>query len=165
MSRSILLFFLLISLVSAQVSVNVAVPQGVYSIERPQNQLITARESRPTSPAFLLPPTGNPSEQEFEISRNLDGTVSIRNIRSGLYLSSKNVVNSLITLETQPKSWTLAQGVEPSNYVILLPGGPVDGQVLVIDMSLLRIFPPRLALRPFNPENVQRQQFRFERHE
>ncbi|KAK9761549.1 hypothetical protein K7432_013474 [Basidiobolus ranarum] len=165
MLRFILPFFLLISLVSAQVSVNVAVPNGVYSIVRPQSQLITAQEGSPTSPASLLPPTGNPGEQEFEISRNLDGTVSIQNIRSRLYLSSKNVVNSLITLETQPKSWILSPGIGPSNYVIRLPGGPVDGQILVIDISLLRIFPPRLALRPFSPENVQRQQFRFERHE
>ncbi|KAK9762466.1 hypothetical protein K7432_011760 [Basidiobolus ranarum] len=133
---------------------------GVYRIELPHDQLVTQPEGSETGPAYLLPPTGNAGEQEFEISENSDGTVNIRNIKSGHYLSSENEVNATIILETQPKSWTLTPGTEPSTYVIQLPGEPVDGEILAVDMSLLRIFPPRLALRPFNERDGQ-QQFKF----
>ncbi|KAK9679746.1 hypothetical protein K7432_016172 [Basidiobolus ranarum] len=161
MFRLILCFFLLVNLVGAQMSLAVSLPIGVYVIARPQVQLITASERQPESIATLLPPTGNLGDQEFEIINNPDRTVHIRNIESRLYLSSKNEPNALITLETQPKRWSLIPGTKPSYYIIQLPGSPVDGQILVIDLSLLKIFPPRLALRPLRQNDVSAQQFQF----
>ncbi|MFJ9949696.1 hypothetical protein [Kitasatospora sp. NPDC091207] len=47
---------------------------------------------------------------------------------------------------------------------MVVPGGPIDGVELALDLSLLRIFPPRLALRPL-AVNDQRQAWKFEFHE
>ncbi|MFD7472182.1 hypothetical protein ACFV8Z_08275 [Streptomyces sp. NPDC059837] len=38
---------------------------------------------------------------------------------------------------------------------------PVDGEELALDLSLLKIFPPRIALRPLDVDN-QRQAWTFQ---
>ncbi|MGW2050899.1 hypothetical protein ACWCPF_37880, partial [Streptomyces sp. NPDC001858] len=65
------------------------VPNGVYMIARPGEQLLTMLEgsSQPKTPVVLLPPTGNPGEQEWQLEVLSNGNCTIRNLRSETYLS------------------------------------------------------------------------------
>ncbi|MFI6847872.1 hypothetical protein OG535_04735 [Kitasatospora sp. NBC_00085] len=140
------------------------VPNGVYAISKPQEQLVTLME--PKDLAMLLPPTGNPGEQEWEVQGLDDGNVTIKNLRHGTYLTydSDPNVNEMIMGSTEPRPWALYQAAEPFSFHVVVPGGPIEGTELALDMSLLRIFPPRLALRPLEVGN-QRQAWRFNFHE
>ena len=140
------------------------IPNGVYAITKRDEQLITLME--PKDLALLLPPTGNPGEQEWEVEGRSDGTILIKNLRHGTFLTYDNDpnVNEMIMGSTEPRPWALYQAAEPQTFHIVVPGGPIDGYELALDMSLLRIFPPRLALRPLEVAD-QRQAWRFESHQ
>ncbi|MFF7991546.1 hypothetical protein ACFZDG_17345 [Kitasatospora xanthocidica] len=140
------------------------VPNGVYAISRPGEQLITLME--PKDLAVVLPPTGEPGHQEWQVEGRPDGTVTIMSVAHGTYLTydSDPNLNEMIMGSPEPRPWALYQSAEPFTFHVVVPGGPIDGQELALDLSLLRIFPPRLALRPLNVAD-QRQAWRFEIHE
>lgn len=114
----------------------------------------------------VLPPTGTPGEQEWEVEGLSNGRVTIKNLRSHTYLSydGRPEVNKPLGGFPEAREWDLRQSSEPRTFHIVVPGGPVDGNELAADLSLLRIFPPMTALRPLEPGNVQ-QAWRFESHE
>jgi hypothetical protein len=144
------------------------VPNGVYAIARPQDQLLTLMGGSKESgePVVLLPPTGNPGEQEWEVQGVGDATVTIRNLKNRMYVGFDGdpKPNSQVSGCSEPQEWTLLQILDSQVFHIVAPGGPVDGEELALDLSLLRIFPPRLALRPLEASNP-RQAWTFEFHE
>lgn len=133
-------------------------------ITRPPDQMLTLEEgaAEPKTPVVLLPPTGNPGEQEWQLEDLSNGTCTIRNLRSETYLSYDGdpEVNKPVVGFPEPREWTLYQSAEPHTFHVVVPGGPVDGVELALDLSLLRIFPPRIALRPLDV-NDQRQAWTF----
>ncbi|MEV0534501.1 hypothetical protein [Kitasatospora sp. NPDC050463] len=137
------------------------VPNGVYAISKPYEQLITLLE--PKDLAVVLPPTGQPGEQEWQLEGLDDGTVQLRNLRHQTFLTYDDQpgLNEMIMGSTEPRAWALYQAAEPYTFHVVVPGGPIDGVELALDLSLLRIFPPRLALRPLDV-NDQRQAWSFE---
>ncbi|MFJ3519868.1 RICIN domain-containing protein [Streptomyces sp. NPDC090131] len=141
------------------------VPNGAYMITRPGEQLLTMEggSSEPKTPVVLLPPTGNPGEQEWQLKELSNGNYTIRNIRSGTYLSfdSDPEPNKPVVGFPEPREWALYQSAQPHTFHVVVPGGPVSGTELALDLSLLRIFPPRTALRPLDPSN-QRQAWTFQ---
>ncbi|WRZ93630.1 hypothetical protein OHB54_34075 [Streptomyces sp. NBC_01007] len=141
------------------------VPNGIYSITRPGEQLLTVMggSSEPKTPVVLLPPTGNPGEQEWQLESLANGNCTMRNLRSQTYLAfdADPEINKPIGGFSEPREWALYQSAQPGTFHIVVPGGPVDGEELALDLSLLRIFPPRLALRPLDVNNA-RQAFRFQ---
>lgn len=141
-----------------------AVPSGVYAITKPRDQLLTLDD--PTGPVIVLPPAGQPGIQEWEVRSLPNGNVTLRNLRQGTYASYEGdpYPNRLVTGRPTPTEWVLRQSAEPFAFHVVVPGGPVDGVELVLDLSLLLIYPPRAALRPYEPSN-QRQAWRFEYHE
>lgn len=144
------------------------VPNGVYALTRQNEQLLTLPDgsSSPGTPAVLLPPTGNPGEQEWEVQGVSNGNVTIRNLRGGTYLGFDGdpKPNSMVEGRPEAREWVLYQSGEPFAFHVVVPGGPVDGEELTLDLSLLRIFPPRLALRPLDSGDM-RQAWKFEYHE
>ncbi|MFE4515431.1 hypothetical protein ACFRMQ_14710 [Kitasatospora sp. NPDC056783] len=144
------------------------VPNGVYAITKPNEQLLTllGGASRPGSQVVLLPPTGQPGEQEWEVAGLGNGNVTIKNLRSQTYLSfdGEPEVNKLLGGFAEPRQWVLRQSSEHFTFHIVVPGGPIDGSELVVDLSLLRIYPPLTALRPIQPQDVE-QAWHFEFHE
>ncbi|MFI6444629.1 hypothetical protein [Kitasatospora sp. NPDC050543] len=144
------------------------VPNGVYSISRPNEQLLTLEggSEQPGTPAIVLPPTGQPGEQEWQVEHLPNGNVTIRNLRSETFLGFEGdpKPNSQVAGFPEPREWVLYQSAEPFTFHVVVPGGPVDGDELAMDLSLLRIFPPRVALRPLDV-NELRQAWRFEFHE
>ncbi len=144
------------------------VPNGVYAISRPNEQLLTllggARE--PGAQVVVLPPTGNPGEQEWQVEGLSNGNVTIRNLRSGTYLGYDGAPEKMKLLGgfEEPREWALRQSSEPFTFHIVVPGGPVEGTELAADLSLLLVFPPLTALMPLEGGNVG-QAWRFQFHE
>ena len=137
----------------------IPVPNGTYAITRPGEQMLTMEggSSEPKTPVVLLPPTGNPGEQEWQLEKLGNGNCTMRNLRSGTYLSfdSDPEANKPVAGFPEAREWALYQSAQPGIFHIVVPGGPVDGQELALDLSLLRIFPPRLALRPLDVGNAR----------
>ncbi|MFF7129761.1 MULTISPECIES: RICIN domain-containing protein [unclassified Streptomyces] len=96
----------------------------------------------------VLPPDGN-AQQLWEVKPE-SGTYTLRNVATGYYLGSEGDPNQptmMIRGSKQPYPWRTAQGPDgdPDTY-LLAPGASNDG--LVLTYSLLRIFPPRVAILP-----------------
>ncbi|WP_371572273.1 hypothetical protein [Streptomyces sp. NBC_01314] len=141
------------------------VPNGLYMIIRPGEQMLTMEggSSEPKTPVVLLPPTGNPGEQEWQLEVLSNGNYTIRNLRSETYLSFDGApeMNKPVVGYPEPREWALYQSAQPHTFHVVVPGGPVEGAELALDLSLLRIFPPRIALRPLDVSN-QRQAWTFQ---
>ncbi|MFF8772287.1 hypothetical protein [Kitasatospora sp. NPDC015120] len=140
------------------------VKSGVYAITKPDEQLLTLQASKEF--VVVLPPTGEPGEQEWEVSGLDNGNVVIRNLRHGDYvgLDGPPEENQQVRGTDEAFEWALYQAAEPSSFHVVLPGGPVGGQELALDLSVLDIFPQRTALRPLEVRD-QRQAWLFEAHE
>jgi hypothetical protein len=128
-------------------------------ITRPGEQLLTLLDgsSEPKTPVVLLPPTGNPGEQEWQVEVLKNGNCTIRNLRGKTYLGFDGdpEPNKPICGFPDAREWALYQSAEPFTFHIVVPGGPIDGEELAVDLSLLRIFPPRIALRPLEVSNMR----------
>ncbi|GAA2625750.1 hypothetical protein GCM10010425_22910 [Streptomyces spororaveus] len=107
------------------------VPNGTYTITRPPEQLLTMLEGapEPKTPVVLLPPTGNPGEQEWQLEKLSNGNYTIRNLRSETYLSYDGdpETNKPVVGYPEPREWALYQSEEPHTFRVVVPGGPVDG--------------------------------------
>ncbi|MFC5661463.1 hypothetical protein ACFP3U_00550 [Kitasatospora misakiensis] len=137
---------------------------GVYAIAKPNEQLLTLEEAKDF--VVLLPPTGEPGGQEWEVTGSDNGYVVIKNLRHGSYVGPDGPVeeNQLVRGVEEPFEWALYPSAEPFTFHVVVPGGPVDGEELALDLSVLDIFPPRTALRPLNVRD-QAQAWSFQFHE
>ncbi|WP_405386284.1 hypothetical protein OG596_01635 [Streptomyces sp. NBC_01102] len=140
------------------------IPNGAYSIAKRNEQNLTLHDAK--APAVILPPTGQPGEQEWHVETLPNGNVTIKNLRHDTYLSYDGLpeVNNMLRGSSQATEWRLQQAAEPFAFHIVVPGGPVDATELAADLSLLRIFPPMTALRPLEPNDLG-QAWRFGFHE
>jgi hypothetical protein len=134
-------------------------------VARPGEQLLTLEggASEPKTPVVLLPPTGNPGEQDWQLEGLSNGNCTIRNLRSGTYLAFDGdpEANKPVVGFPEPREWALYQSEQPRTFHLVVPGGPIDGAELAVDLSPLRIFPPRIALRPLDVNDL-RQAWTFE---
>ncbi len=140
----------------------IPVRDGVYAIGKPDEQLLTLQEAKGF--VVVLPPTGEPGEQEWEVRGRDDGYVVLRNLRHGGYLGTDGPpeVNQLVSAVAEAFEWSLYQAAEPFAFHLVVPGGPVGGVELALDFSELEIFPPRTALRPLDvKDTAQAWTFRF----
>ncbi|MBP0454513.1 hypothetical protein J5Y04_34040 [Kitasatospora sp. RG8] len=140
------------------------IPNGPYGIAKRGEQYLTLQDEK--APVVVLPPTGQPGEQEWHVEGLSNGNVTIKSLRHGTYLSFDGVpeINKMLRGSSQATEWQLRQSAEPFMFHVVVPGGPVDGVELVVDLSLLRIFPPMTALRPLEPDNLG-QAWSFQFHE
>lgn len=136
---------------------------GVYAISRPSEQLLTLQRTESAAPIVVLPPTGEPGTQEWEVQRLDNGNVTIRNLASQTYLGYDAGPQRIDHLP-EPKEWSLIPAADPFTYYIVVPNGPIDGTELALDLSMLRIFPPTVALQPLETSS-QGQAWKFEFHE
>ncbi|MER7708802.1 hypothetical protein ABTX81_38740 [Kitasatospora sp. NPDC097605] len=136
------------------------VHNGVYAIAKPDEELLTLQTAKEF--VVVLPPTGEPGEQDWEVTGCDNGNVVIRNVRHGAYvgLDGPPEVNQQVRGVTEEFEWALYQAAEPLSFHVVLPGGPVDGHELALDLSVLDIFPQRTALRPLEGRD-QRQAWLF----
>ncbi|WP_395297446.1 hypothetical protein ACF9IK_31375 [Kitasatospora hibisci] len=124
------------------------VHDGVYAIAKPDEQLLTLQAAKEF--VVLLAPTGEPGEQDWEVSGVANGNVVIKNLRHDSYigLDGPAEVNQQARGTVEPFEWELRQAAQRFAFHIVVPGGPVEGRELALDLSVLDIFPQRTALRP-----------------
>ncbi|MEU5158752.1 hypothetical protein AB0G74_03970 [Streptomyces sp. NPDC020875] len=139
-------------------------PDGVYAIGRPEEELLTLLEPRDS--VVVLHPVGQPGDQEWQLRTLANGNVTLRNLRRNTYAGYEGDPRRgrFVVGTDRPVEWSLRQSAEPYTFHVVVPGGPVDGAELALDLSPLLIYPPRTALAELRPYDV-RQAWRFHFHE
>lgn len=119
-------------------------PNGVYTISRSDEQLLTMHEGE----AVVLPPNGDPGTQEWALEERGDGNVQLKNLASEQYLDfiGSQEENKTLSGATRPRPWSLQQTPQPFTFC-LVPGGYRIPSPLTVDLSPMQVFPPRAALR------------------
>ncbi|KAF9349635.1 hypothetical protein BGX26_012096 [Mortierella sp. AD094] len=138
----------LISLVQASFSFN----SGLEGPRRVHNKIgfLSALDKSVDAPLRILP---NENQGQVWIFVNrYDDIYHIIQIESHLFLSPPNPENpspfSPLVLSPRPQEWKLVEVEEGSGrFSIELPE-PVNGKVLVLDLSPIRVFPPFAGLAP-----------------
>ncbi|GCB48178.1 RICIN domain-containing protein [Streptomyces sp. NL15-2K] len=122
------------------------IPDGLYRINFTNEQLLTALEPAPGAPLVLLP-RGNGDTQEWRVRSDGNGlhTITAANAHLDLTVSydGEPDMHEPALLLPDRRSWNLLPGNDPDTYLIGVPNAPMR-----LGMSLLRIFPPRVALAP-----------------
>ncbi|MED7951029.1 hypothetical protein PUR61_04665 [Streptomyces sp. BE20] len=134
------------------------VPSGTYGIDKPNEQLLSLPGVK--EHVLLLPPHGGKVEaQSWEVEELDNGNVLLRNQRhrsyAGYYGDPEE--NSEVVGSSEPREWELRPAGDPdaSRFHVVVPGGPVGGTELALDLSVLDIAPQRIALRPLDVRDEQ----------
>ncbi|KAG9096269.1 hypothetical protein FS749_008802 [Ceratobasidium sp. UAMH 11750] len=126
------------------------IPSGPYIIStlRGEPQSLTSEGSEPGAPVVLLPPTGVPGQQEWHVEQGSNGAITLRNVKSGKYAGYEGEPqeNALIVAVDTPTEFVPRPGSERNVYKLEVPGTGDLG----LGLSLLKVFPQRAALRPFD---------------
>jgi len=141
-----------------------SIENGVYTLIYAPRQLATAIDKTPGSGVSLLPETGNPGEQDWIVEKLSNGNITIRNLRSKLYLSFEGEPHPNKLIQTLPtkREWSIKLSEESSpNFHIVVPNADSGGRELAFDMSSLPDFPPLTALLPLKPGS---EAWRFQIH-
>jgi hypothetical protein len=123
------------------------VPDGSYQIGFPGEQLLTlpSGADHPGSPVLILPPIGERDEQVWEVRGTDSGRYTIRSVGSPVYLGFDGDpdMQELVGGYPEPREWEIAPGLDPGTYTVGVPDTKFR-----LGRSLLRIYPPRVALSP-----------------
>ncbi|MFI9329385.1 hypothetical protein ACIGZJ_17795 [Kitasatospora sp. NPDC052868] len=134
------------------------VPSGTYGINKPDEQLLSL--PGPAENVVLLPPTeGELEAQSWEVEELDNGNVVLRNQRHRSYAGYEGdpKENSEVVGSPEPREWELRPAGHPDifRFHVVVPGGPVGGTELALDLSVLDIAPQRIALRPLDVHDEQ----------
>ncbi|GKQ36480.1 hypothetical protein [Streptomyces sp. A012304] len=133
------------------------ISDGVYEILFTNEQLLTALGPEPGEPLVLLP--SGEGNQEWRVRGDGNGTHTIISASAHLDLAvsyeGEPDMHELSLLLPDERAWQLLPAREPDAYLIGVPDAPMR-----LGLSLLRIFPPRLALAPEYGDPYQAWTFR-----
>ncbi|RDB23042.1 hypothetical protein Hypma_009834 [Hypsizygus marmoreus] len=134
------------------------IPNGKYAITHHNGQgpRLTLQDHAEDAIVTIVSPTEDPAQQEWEVELKSDSDITIKSVKYGTYLSYSDTpyANEIVTGQKEPREWQLRPTSEALIFDIIVPGGPVDGNELALDLSLLKIFPPRAALRPWKSSGL-----------
>ncbi len=120
------------------------IPDGTYKVRGPGGLLTDAGGF----PGIAVLQEGQ-GEQQWEVACE-SGRYTVRNTASGLYLGGDGDPNEPLMIvkgTKKPFLWKLSTGEdEDETTYVLTSAASSDG--LVLSMSLLRIFPPLVAILP-----------------
>ncbi|WKX72113.1 hypothetical protein [Streptomyces sp. XD-27] len=121
-----------------------AISDGIYRIQFTNEQLLTSLDGSPGGPLVLLSP-GEGSTQDWIVENRGNGRCSIKDRDSNLYVSFEGEpdMHELAILLPEPRAWNLIPDKGRNSFIIGVEGAPMR-----LGMSLLKIFPPRVALAP-----------------
>jgi hypothetical protein len=121
------------------------ISDGTYTVRGPGG-LLTMATAFPGM--AMLPPEGG-STQQWKVAAESDG-YTVRSVASDLYLGADGDPDEpqmIVKGTGQPFVWTLSTGMDDDETTyVLRSAASSDG--LVLSMSLLRIFPPLVAILP-----------------
>jgi hypothetical protein len=119
------------------------ITDGTYNVRGPGGQLTMAQGFPGVA---MLPPDGQ-STQQWKVASE-SGGYTLRSVASGLYLGNDGDPDQpamIVKGSGQPFTWNLSTGEDSDETTyILTSAASSDG--LVLSMSLLRIFPPLVAI-------------------
>lgn len=132
---------------AAAASPRAMVPDGVYSITfgGDEDSVLTPLSDQKGAPTVLLPPTGDPVYQEWELVRDSKFTQIIRNINSGLYLTlggQQAADHRPVVAGPYPYSWVVRTGSVPDRVTIRAWEAG-----FALDRSPMLIYPPRVDVQ------------------
>jgi hypothetical protein len=124
------------------------IPDGTYTVMGPGGRLTMPADGMGV---VLLPPEDD-TNQQWTLAFD-SGTYTLQNVETGLYLGNDGDPNdpSMRVMGTrQPFTWQLSTGTDrqPNTYVLTSAASSAG---LVLTLSLLRIYPPQLAI--LDPNN------------
>jgi Ricin-type beta-trefoil lectin domain-like len=134
------------------------IPDGTYQVRGPGGQL-TIDSAFPG--VAMLPPEGGPTQQ-WKVAC-ASGTYTLRSVASELYLGNDGDPNDpsmIVKGAKQPFAWKLSTGEDSDETTYVLTSA-ASSEGLVLSMSLLRIFPPLVAILP--PSNYSTVEWAFDR--
>jgi hypothetical protein len=109
----------------------------------------------------MLPPEGGPTQQ-WKVAFD-SGTYTLRSVASDLYLGNDGDPNEramIVRGTRQPFTWKLSSGEDSDETTYVLTSA-ASSERLVLSMSLLRIFPPLVAILP--PSGYSTVEWAFDR--
>ncbi|MFD9320651.1 hypothetical protein ACFWDQ_23750 [Streptomyces sp. NPDC060053] len=134
-----------------------ALADGIYQIAFTDEQLLTAPEPRPGVPLFLLP--RGEGLQEWQVSSNGKGNgnrvITIPEAPAHVSYDGEPDMHELALVLPEPREWNVVPAAKPDTYFINVTDAPMR-----LGLSLLRIFPPRVALAPEYGDPYQAWTFR-----
>ncbi len=124
------------------------IPDGTYTVRGPGGLLTMSRDFPGVA---VLPPQARPQDQQWTVACDADA-YTLLSESVGLYLGSDvdpNEPQMVVKGTEAPFGWKLSEGVDDDEKThILTSAASSDG--LRLGMSLLRIFPPLVAILPPN---------------
>ena len=121
------------------------ISDGTYTVRGPGGQL-TMEASFPG--VAMMPPEGG-SSQRWEVAAESGGH-TVRSVGSGLYLGADGPPDDpqmIVKGTGTPFIWTMSAGQDGDETTHVLTSA-ASSNGLVLSMSLLRIFPPLVAILP-----------------
>ncbi|MFE9751111.1 hypothetical protein ACFYOT_39915 [Saccharothrix saharensis] len=142
---------------SAVAAASCAVNDGVYgaAFYGDEDALLTDESGEAGTPVVLRPPLGEPGYQEWAIDSSGDDTCTIRNVRSGHYLTPAAAAvrpHQLVLVDTRPFEWQVRISSQADRVFISAP--LPDGE-LRLDQAPLLINPPHVDLQEPRPYGAQ----------
>ncbi|MFC0601159.1 RICIN domain-containing protein [Streptomyces palmae] len=128
-----------------------SVANGIYTLSHAPEQNLTLMfgSDRPGTQVNVMPPSGAPGDQDWEVRRTEDGAYTLRNVKSGTYagFDGHPEADDPIRGFPEPRTWHLLPAEEPGTFFLTVPGPTGD---LALDVSPLLIYPPLAVLRPLD---------------
>ncbi|KIJ46553.1 hypothetical protein M422DRAFT_250155 [Sphaerobolus stellatus SS14] len=128
-----------------------AVQDGTYRFTRGSNSdqaATTIVNNDQINPVYLLPETVGGKDQEWKVRNLPNGNVIIQQSVSGQYLGYNGDAShmAIAIVSSEVKEWIIEPSrAEQGRFNIVVPGSP-EGQKFVLDIALLKIFPPTLGI-------------------
>ncbi|KAG0284796.1 hypothetical protein BGZ96_010872, partial [Linnemannia gamsii] len=119
-------------------------PEGLYQVELGQ-LLLTDIDGEPNKIAHLKPEDGSPA-QLWRLAHEEEGRFTLRNEKSDLYLSFHGdpEPNKLLTVSRKPSSWKASRA---GDRLFIESVDRYEGEHLLVDVSHLLVWPPRVVLQ------------------
>ncbi len=126
------------------------IPDGIYAVMGAGGRLAMPTEQMGPGNIALLPPASpGDKTQQWDVRSGAD-SCTLRNVATGAYLGSDRDLDGPIMMlsgSDKPVPWVFIDGPDgdPDSYLLL---AAASGGNLVLAPSLLRIYPPPLAVLP-----------------
>lgn len=125
------------------------IPDGIYAVMGAGGQLTMPTQRMGPGSIMLLPPEPSDETQQWDVKSSSNG-YTLQNVATGSYLGSDGDLDSPVMVlngSGEPVPWVFIDGPDgdPNSYILL---SAASGGNLVLAPSLLRIYPPQLAILP-----------------
>ncbi|KIJ46518.1 carbohydrate-binding module family 13 protein [Sphaerobolus stellatus SS14] len=138
-----------------------SVPDGIYRLTRgsDSDQAMTVMLGDVgANKVFLLPETVGQKNQEWKVINPSNGNVLIQQSASGQYLGydgNLSDITTFVVVGTEKTEWRIQPSDnEEGRFVVVVDKSPKE-QKMVLDISLVRTYPPMIGVLPLGYNEKQ----------